>query len=147
MTPTLIQQWFLPAFITFAIIMYASGFAGYLVQQDAKKRALSKASIMFWSVGSVFFGPIFVPLYLMFRARSVFAGGKVEEVKEAYRLCPNCGTENPQDQAICRKCRQRIDTGMPMQGTKQCPYCGVMNPVKESRCTNCKQVIGEDDEE
>jgi ribosomal protein L40E len=148
MTPQFIEHWFLPAFITFAFIMYSSAFAGYRIQQDAKKRGLSKASVTFWSVGTVFFGPIFLPLYLMFRARAVFAGGKGEEpAREAYRLCPNCGTENPLDRTTCKKCRRRFDTDKPMQGTKQCPYCGATNPVEGSRCTNCEQVIGLDDEE
>ena len=128
--------------------MYTSAYAGYLVQQDARKRGLGKASVTFWSVGTVFFGPIFYPLYLMFRARAVFAGGqREEEERAAFRLCPHCGTENQVDESICKKCHRRVDTDLPFQGLKQCPYCGATNPVEGSRCTACGQVIGQDDEE
>jgi ribosomal protein L40E len=149
MTSDLVQKWFLPVFITFAVVMYTSAFAGYKIQEDAKKRGLSKASVMFWSVGSVFFGLIFVPLYIMFRARAVFAGGKVDERTGQIptRLCPHCGQDNPSDEKVCRKCKRRVDSDIPLQGTKQCPYCNAENPVAASRCSKCEQVIGTDVED
>ena len=143
-----IVRWWPIVFAVFAAIMYSSALVGYRVQEDARKRRLGKAAVTFWSVGVVFFGIIFLPLYLMFRSRAVFAAGKPDETDRVpFRLCPYCGEENTLKDQLCRKCHRRIEPGQPLQGSKQCPYCGTMNPVDASRCSNCDQVIGTDVED
>ncbi len=145
-----IERWWLVMFIAFCVLMYAFAYSGYLVQEDAKKRGLGKPAVTFWSFTVVFFGPIFLPLYLMFRARAVFAsieGDKIET--RPFRLCPHCGEENEEKAGVCRKCHKRIDSAEQAGGKKDCPYCGAMNPVESTRCAACDQVIGyiEDDDE
>ena len=138
-----IERWWKVAFAVLAICMYAFGYAAYRVQQDARQRGLGKAAVTFWSVGVVFFGPIFLPLYAFFRSRAVFAGGRADEGRRApYRLCPHCGAENPLEERVCVRCHKRVDIDLPSMGKKSCPFCGVMNPVEASRCSVCGQVIG-----
>ncbi len=138
-----IQRWWLYFFIAFALLMYAFAFLGFRVQGDAKRRGLAPPAVTFWSVAVIFFGPIFFPLYLMFRARAVFAGGERDETgKVPYKLCPHCGEENPADERVCKKCRKRMDSEAATMGQKACPYCGTMNPVEATRCSSCDQVIG-----
>jgi predicted RNA-binding Zn-ribbon protein involved in translation (DUF1610 family) len=148
MTTDFVLRWWLPAYIIFAVIMYVSAFAGWRIQGDARRRGLSKAAVTFWSVSAVFFGLIFVPLYLIFRARAVTVGSAPEpEPRSPLRLCPHCGQENPPDSNTCSKCRKNLDLVMTSLGQKQCPYCGRMNPVEASRCANCRQAIGLEDED
>lgn len=143
-----IQRYWLIGFIMVAAIMYAFGLAAYRVQEDAKRRGLGKAAVTFWSVSVVFFGPIFLPLYLMFRTRAVFAGGKRDESgRVPYRLCPHCGAENPAEERVCARCHKRMDIDLPSVGKKACPYCGAQNPIEAARCSACGQVIGYRDEE
>lgn len=138
-----IQRWWLILFIGFALYMYCFAFSGWRVQQDAKKRGLGKAAVTFWSVGTVFFGPIFLPLYLIFRARAVFAVKPGEESgDEHYRLCPHCGARNPEKEKVCVECRKLLDVEGGAIGEKSCPYCGAMSPVEARRCKSCDQVIG-----
>ncbi|HDS29660.1 MAG TPA: hypothetical protein ENN67_01315, partial [Firmicutes bacterium] len=130
--------------------MYTFAYLGYLVQEDAKKRGLGKPAVAFWSISVVFFGPIFLPLYLIFRSHAIFApveGGRKD--KDAYLLCPHCGAENPLSEKICKKCHKHMDYEISAVGKKNCPYCGAMNPVEASRCIACDQVIGyvDDDDE
>jgi hypothetical protein len=147
-TADFVQQWFVPAFIAFAMIMYASGIAGYRVQRDASSRGLGKAAVTFWSVAVIFFGPVFLPLYLIFRARAVFAGANTPEpVVDHQLLCPHCGEKNPADQQTCSACHKYLNENVSLVGEKQCPYCGRMNRVDASRCSNCDQLIGKMDEE
>lgn len=139
----LIQRWWLWGFILLAILMYFFAYAGYRVQEDAKKRGLGKPAVTFWSISVVFFGPLFLPLYLMFRSRAVFAGRSQEdESKARFRLCPHCGTENPAGERVCRQCRRMMDSAPESVGKKICPYCGAENPVEARRCRVCDQVIG-----
>lgn len=138
-----IQRSWLFFFFAFAIYMYLFAFAGWHVQEDARKRGLGKAAVTFWSVGTVFFGPIFVPLYLFFKARAVFAVKPGEkESDEHYRLCPHCGAKNPENEKVCRECKKLLDSMAGAVGEKSCPYCGAMNPVEARRCKSCDQVIG-----
>jgi hypothetical protein len=128
--------------------MYVSAYAGYLVQADTRKRGLGIAAVTFWSVSVVFFGIVFIPLYLIFRSRSVFAGGKLQEVEDrSIRLCPHCGESNPSEQQTCGKCHKFLDENLSLIGEKQCPYCGKMNPVDTSRCKSCDQLVGIDSDE
>jgi hypothetical protein len=148
-TVQFVQHWFLPAFIAFAVIMYASAYAGYRIQEDAKNRGLGKAAVTFWSVSVVFFALIALPLYLMFRNRAVFAGGQPAETASAKKeLCPHCGEENVAGQQTCSKCHKFMDEKLALLGHKQCPYCGTTNVVDASRCSRCEQLIGiENDDE
>jgi hypothetical protein len=146
-TVQFVQHWFLPAFITFAILMYAQAIAGFRVQEDTKKRGLGKAAVTFWSVSVVFFGIIFLPLYLMFRSRSVFAGGEGKETeKQIFKLCPHFGDANQLDNTTCGRCHKFLDEHQSLVGEKQCPYCGAANQVDAARCRNCDQIIGIDNE-
>lgn len=148
MSVEIIQRWWLLGFAILALLMYFFGYAGYMVQNDAKKRGLGKAAVTFWSVGVVFFGPIFLPLYLIFRSKVVFVGAANPETeRKQYKLCPHCGEENAMDEQVCRKCRKYLDTVLMPQGTKTCPYCGTTNPVENARCLNCQQLIGIEEEE
>jgi hypothetical protein len=148
MQADLVQRWWLYIYIAFGVYMYIFAYMGYLVQEDTKKRGLGKPAVTFWSVSVVFFGPIFLPLYLIFRSRAVFAGGVRDDGGGTpYRLCPYCGTENPADEKICKKCHKRMDSELAAMGKKACPYCGAMNPVEAVRCAACDQVIGFVDEE
>jgi len=145
-----IRQYWLVAFIILALVFYFFAYAGYLVQQDAKKRGMGIAAVTFWSFTVVFFGFIFLPLYLIFRARSLFAVTEEEKDKvERYRLCPHCGHENPSDAKICDKCHKILDSLGASLGKKICPECGAENPVEGYRCKVCDQVISfiETDEE
>ncbi len=150
MSPEFIQRYWLTGFIILAAIMYFFAYAGYRVQQDAKKKGLGKAAVTFWSVSVVFFGLIFLPIYFIFRSRSVFATEvKEEEKQDRYKLCPHCGERNPVDGSLCGKCRKPLDSAISATGSKTCPYCGADNPVEARRCKSCDQVIGyaETDEE
>ena len=114
-----IQRWWLVMFIMFGVLMYAFAYSGYLVQEDAKKRGLGKPAVTFWSFSVVFFGPIFLPLYLMFRARAVFAGSEREKSDtKPYRLCPHCGEENEEKARVCRKCHKTMDSTVLAGGKK-----------------------------
>jgi len=138
-----IQRWWLWGFILLAIVMYFFAYAGYRVQEDAKKRGLGKPAVTFWSVSTVFFGFLFLPLYLMFRSRAVFAVKPLEdESARKYRLCPHCGEQNPEGEKVCRKCHRLMDSEISAVGKKNCPYCGAENPVEARRCHACDQVIG-----
>lgn len=139
----LIQRWWLPFLICFAVAWYIFGFASYRVQQDARKRGLGRAAVIFWSVSVFFFGPIFLPLYLIFRSRAVFAvePGKESEY-EHFRLCPHCGEKNPDRERVCKACHKIMDMPVAMVGEKDCPYCSAKNPVEARRCKSCDQIIG-----
>jgi ribosomal protein L40E len=138
-----IRHHWLAGFIILAVFFYFFAVAGYRVQEDAKKRGMGIAAVTFWSFCVVFFGPIFLPLYLIFRARSVFAATQEEKEKaERYRLCPHCGTQNPADAKVCEKCHKVLDSLEAAMGKKICPECGAENPVEAYRCKVCSQVIG-----
>lgn len=139
-----IQKWWLLVFLIAAVLMYFFAWAGYRVQEDAKKRGLGQSAVTFWSVSVVFFGPIFLPLYLMFRSRAVFATGadSAHQEETRYKLCPHCGAENPVGEKICNECHKPLDSLTASLGEKACNYCGTMNPVDATRCVNCDQVIG-----
>ena len=124
--------------------MYFFAIAGYLVQEDSKKRGMNRTAIMFWSVAVVFFGLIFLPLYLLLRSRAVFAGDVELSGSESQImiLCPHCGERNPRSGKICSSCYKRMDIDAPSIGEKSCPFCGAMNPVESERCAGCGQVIG-----
>jgi uncharacterized Zn-finger protein len=148
MNAEFIQKYWLIGFFILAIIFYIFGFAGYLVQEDAKKRGMNLAAVTFWSVGTVFLGLLFLPLYLLFRSSAIFTSDIQEEAKkpDIIILCPHCGTENPHDQKICLGCKRRMDIDLPSMGKKACPYCGTENNVEADRCSECGQVIGFADE-
>lgn len=137
-------------FIILGVVFYFFAWAGYRVQEDAKKRGLGIAAVTFWSVSVVFFGLIFLPLYIVFRARSVFATKPDDVVIQGrYRLCPHCGRKNEPEAKICSECHRIIDSPEASFGKKICPECGSENPVEARRCKVCDQVIGyiDDDEE
>jgi ribosomal protein L40E len=141
-----LQHYWLVGFIVLAILMYFFAYAGFFVQQDAKKKGLGKAAVTFWSVGVVFFGPIFLPLYLVFRSRSVFAKAPSEtENKSNTGFCQHCGADNPANEKFCAKCHKMLDSDHEITGEKNCPYCGALNPAAASRCKACDQVIGYSD--
>ena len=138
-----IQRFWLTGFIALAAVMYFFAFAGWKVQEDARKLGLGRAAVTFWSVSVVFFGLIFLPLYLVFRSRAVFAGKPKEERKDGrYKLCPHCGEENPFSEKVCKTCRRLLDSMESALGTKMCPYCGAENPIESQRCRKCDQMIG-----
>jgi ribosomal protein L40E len=143
MSPEFIERWWLIAFLIFAAIFYAFGYAGHHVQQDARKRGLGKAAVTFWSVSVVFFGPLFLPLYMIFRSRAIFAtGARTDSGSRRYKLCNHCGSENKLDEKICQKCHKVLDSLVSSLGEKECTHCGVMNPVDARRCRSCDQIIG-----
>ena len=141
--PEFVERWWITGFIFMAVYLYGSGYLGYLVQEDAKRRGMNKTSVTFWSVATVFFLPIFLPLYMIFRSQAVFVG--IEQDKDGkvpFILCPHCGNENPADEKVCVKCHKRMDISPEQMGTKSCPYCGAMNEVDARTCHSCGQVIG-----
>jgi len=143
MSVEFIQHWWLTFFIIFALVMYFFAFASYRVQEDARKRGLGRAAVTFWSISVVFFGPIFLPLYLVFRTRAVFArGARSADDRDRYSLCPHCGEENPIDEKVCKRCHRLLGVLASTLGRKLCPYCGAENPVEANRCKGCDQVIG-----
>jgi ribosomal protein L40E len=145
-----IQRSWLTIFIVCAALFYFFAYAGWRVQQDARKRGLGLAAVTFWSVSVVFFGIIFLPLYLVFRSRSVFATKPDDvQIQGRFKLCPHCGQQNQPDSKICRKCHRIIDSPEVAMGKKTCPECGAENPVEARRCKVCDQVIGyiDDDDE
>jgi len=143
MSPEFFQKYWKIIFAIFALLWYFFGVMSYQVQGDARKRGLSKAAVTFWSVSVVFFGPIFLPLYYIFRSNAIFAAREGKETgSKRYSLCPHCGEKNPIDKSTCQKCGKPMDPNVPTVGTKGCPYCGAINPVNADRCSSCDQVIG-----
>jgi len=137
------QQYWMTIFAIFAAVWYFFGVMAYRVQEDAKKRGLSRTAVTFWSVSIVFFGPIFLPLYFIFRSNAIFTAKEGETpLNIKYILCPHCGESNTSERTSCAKCNKQLDEGIPAVGTKACPYCGAENSVDAGRCVSCDQVIG-----
>jgi len=153
MFPEFFQRYWKFLFVIFALAWYFFGIMAYRVQEDAKKRGMAKAAVTFWSVSVVFFGPIFLPLYYIFRSKAVFAASEEEKTSDRkFTLCPHCGESNPDNRTTCVKCKKPLDASIPTVGTKRCPYCDAENPIDARRCSSCDQTIGymsedEDDDE
>jgi len=124
----------------FAACWYFLGFIGWRVQKDVLRRGYGGAAANFWGLGVIFFAPIVLPLYIVFRRIS--PGYVTEELKPGQQtICPHCGEANPKDAELCERCHKRIDIDIPEMGEKQCPNCSHMNPVTAEYCEKCDERI------
>ena len=48
------------------------------------------------------------------------------------KICPNCGSQNPNDVNFCENCGTKLAAAQ-----KQCPRCQAMNPTDGRFCENC----------
>lgn len=119
------------------ISLLIAAFAAYWVYNDSRRLGHERGTALMWSLGTLVFMIVFLPLYLIFgrKPRSVsrpadvvdveatpvgegetmhcpMCGGKV---KEEFKTCPYCShTLKPK----CEKCGQEL-----RRDWKTCPYC------------------------
>jgi len=127
------------------ISMYLVGYIAWRVQNDALKRGYNRTAAAFWSVAVLFFPPVMLPLYIIFRRKAEPEAANESAINKArrslYITCPHCGEENPPELMRCQKCEKPLVGEGKAIGRKACPYCGDLNDVNAVYCANCKQKI------